>query len=73
MSLAGVDDEHSLLAGLGSSTRSGRFDRRQQQRGVVAELLAEAARQDEVALHVDDDQRRGLGIEVEIERFRLNF
>ena len=30
---------------------------------IVAEALAEAARLDEVALHVDDDQRGRLGIE----------
>jgi hypothetical protein len=37
---------------------SDRLDRRAQQRDVVAEQLAEAARLDEVALHVDDQERR---------------
>ena len=33
---------------------------------VVAERLAEAARLEEVALHVDDDQRAVRGIELEL-------
>ncbi len=43
-----------------------------QQRSVIAEHFAEAARQDEVALHVDDDERRGLRIELEREGFCLD-
>ena len=35
----------------------GRRDRLAQQRHVVAERLAKSARIDEVALHVDDDER----------------
>ena len=42
---------------------------RAEQRHVVAERLAEAARLEEVALHVDDDQRGAR--EVERDRLRL--
>ena len=42
--------------------RAGR-DRRGEQRHVVAERLAEAARLEEVALHVDDDERGARQIE----------
>ncbi len=40
-------------------------DGRAQQRDVVAERVAEAARLEEVALHVDDDQRGGGRVEFE--------
>ncbi len=43
---------------------------RRKQRDVVAERFAEAARIDEVALHVDDDQRGGAGLESKGVRFR---
>ena len=42
-----------------------RLDDLRQQRDVVAEQLAEAARQQEVALHVDDHERGGRGVELE--------
>jgi hypothetical protein len=41
-----------------------RRDHRLQRRDVVAERLAEAARLDEVALHVDDDERVVFGSKV---------
>ena len=42
-------------------------------RHVVAERFAEAARLDEVALHVDDDQRGGARIELELVRLGIHF
>ena len=39
---------------------------------VTAEHFAEAARQDKVALHVDDDECGSFGVEFERERFGLN-
>ena len=59
-----------LLAGRVQHPLRG-LDGGEQQRGVVAELLAEPAGQDEVALHVDDDERRGG--RVELDRERLGF
>ena len=46
-----------------SRTRGGRRDRLAQQRHIVAERLAKSARIDEVALHVDDDERNMFGLE----------
>ena len=50
----------------------GRRDGAPQQRHVVAERLAEATRIDEVALHVDDDQRRRVRLECELIGLRGN-
>ena len=71
MALAGVDDEQSGLT-RGQEHPLGRWDRRAQQRDVVTERLAESARVDEVALHVDDQQRGRGRIEVKLVRFRLD-
>ena len=49
-----------------------RRDHRLQRRDVVAERLAEAARLDEVALHVDDDERRRFRVELELIRFGVH-
>ena len=49
-------------AGGGNRGGAGR-DRPAQQADVVAERLAEAAGLEEVALHVDDDQRGAAGVE----------
>ncbi len=49
-----------------------RFDRRLQQRDVVAERGAEAARLQEVALHVDDDERRPADVDLKRIRFGLD-
>src|SRR4051812_2952292 len=68
MTFAGVDDRQPGRAPRRHQGRQ-RLDRPTQLGHVVAEALAEAARQQEVALHVDDDQRRG--VEVEGERTRL--
>ena len=62
MSLAGVDDQHVGCSRSVEHGLAGR-DRAAKQRDVVAERLPEAARLEEVALHVDDDQRGARQIE----------
>ena len=52
--------------------RPARLDRGAQQRDVVAEGLAEAARLQEVALHVDDDQGRAPGVDGDGVRLRVD-
>ena len=66
---ARVDDQQSGGA-RGLEHRSARRDRAAEQRHVVAERFPEAARLEEVALHVDDDER-GAG-QVERDRFRFS-
>ncbi len=56
MALAGMDHQHAVLA-RGLQHGADRLDRSRQQRHVVAERGAEAARLQKVALHVDDDER----------------
>ena len=64
MALARV--EHRQAGGApGLEQRAVRLDRPPQLRHVVAEHFAEAARLEEVALHVDDEQRERRGIERE--------
>jgi len=68
VALARMDDHH--LAGTGGVEHApARPDHVLQRRDVVAERLAEPTRLDEVALHVDDDQRRRAWIELELVRF----
>lgn len=55
------------------SSALGRLNRAEQQGSVVAEGLAKATGQHEVALHVDDQQRGGGRVEVEVERFGVDF
>ena len=62
MRLAGVDDGPTLLAEQGNQSRSGRDDGFEPG-DIVAEAVAEAALFDEVALHIDDDQRGAGGVE----------
>ena len=71
MAFAGVDHQHPRLARR-LQHPPGRGDGRLQRRDVVAQRLAESARHDEIALHVDDQQRRGLRIELEFVRFRFD-
>ena len=68
VALAGVDHHDAGLAG-GGDQRGQRRHHLEQLVDVVAEALAETAGQQEVALHVDDDQR-GLACD-ERERRRL--
>ena len=63
-----MNDEESVPA-RGGEQGLDRRDRPPEEGYVVAERLAEAARIDEVALHVDDHQRAGA--RVELERIRL--
>ena len=83
--LAGGQSERSALVrlarmqdrpALGAEQRDQRGDGRHDlddRRQIVAERLAEAARLQKVALHVDDDQRGMGGIEVEWERLGGDF
>lgn len=71
MPLARVHDEH-LARARGGEHLLGGCDRFPQQGHVVAERLAEAARVHEIALHVDDEQRAGARIELELVRLRLD-
>ncbi len=64
MSFARVDHEQPLVAGP-VEQRTARADGALQQRYVVAERLTEAARFEEVALHVDDDQRGAIEVELD--------
>ena len=62
VALAGVD--HQDAGGARGVERAGAgADRALEQRDVVAERLAEAAGLEEVALHVDDDERGAAGVE----------
>ena len=71
VALAGVDDQHARPRGQRVEHPRGRRDGAPQQRHVVAERLAEATRVDEVALHVDHDQRGRRGVELERVRLRV--
>ena len=71
VAFARVDDHHAHAARRLEHAPA-RRDHRLQRRDVVAERLAEAAGLDEIALHVDDDQRRGRQIEREFVRFGLH-
>ena len=64
MPLPGVDHEETCRPG-GGEHSSQRSDDGTQQADVVAERLAEPTGLDEVALHVDHDQRDPLGVEAE--------
>ncbi len=55
MALARMDD-HQPSGARGGEHRRGRADRAAQQAHIVAERLAEPARLEKVALHVDDQQ-----------------
>src|SRR3970282_816677 len=72
MALARVDDEEARGAA-GLEHALGRRQGLEQERGVVAERLAETAGVHEVALEVDHDQRGRLRIELELSRFRLRW
>jgi hypothetical protein len=71
VALAGVDHHHPHRA-RDVEHAPARRDHRLQRRDIVAERLAEAAGLDEVALHVDDDERRRLRVEVEFVRLGLH-
>ena len=68
MALAGMDDQHPHVA---RRRQHGcdRLHRPRQLRDIIAERFAEAAGLHEIALHVDDDQRRARP--VQIDRLRL--
>ena len=68
VAFAGVDDQNAGRA-RGRQHRLQRRDRGLEQAHVVAERFAEAARLQEVALHVDDDERRTLERDGERLRF----
>ena len=71
MAFARVDDEE-IGGARGVEHRLGRRDRALEQRDIVAERFAEAARLEEVALHVDDEQRRPRQVERHGLRFSLD-
>ena len=64
MPLAGMDDQHAQFASLAEDVLA-RPDGSLELGDVVAERLAEAARLEEVALHVDDDERTAVERDVE--------
>jgi len=64
VALARVDDRHAAGAREGEDGLQ-RLDDLQQHRDVVAQQRAEAAGVEEVALHVDDHERRRGGIHLE--------
>ena len=68
VALAGVDHQQAGLARRVQHGLTGR-NRAAKQRDIVAERLAKAARLEEIALHVYDDQRRAR--QVERDRFGL--
>ena len=68
VALARVDDQHAAPARRRQQRAAGP-DGGAQQRDVVAQRLAEAARLEEVALHVDDDDRGA--IRLDRDRLRL--
>ena len=70
MAFARVDDQYAQAA-RGTEHVAARPDRGLQLRHVVAERFAEAARLQEIALHVDDNQS-GF-VEIDGERRRLGF
>src|SRR5262245_11425364 len=71
MSLPSVNDQHAFLA-RGVQGTLARLDGGQEQRRVVAQLIAKPARQDEIALHVDDDHRGRRRIELQRKRLGLD-
>src|SRR4029077_1219563 len=68
VAFARVDDEQARGTRRFQHRLAGR-DRRAEQRHVIAERFAESARLEEVALHVDEDQRGTR----KVERHRLGF
>ncbi len=64
MALAGMHDEQSDIAGRVQHRRD-RFHRACKLRDIVAQRFAEAAGLHEIALHVDDQQRRGRPVEID--------
>ena len=72
MALAGVDDHDSRRAG-GRDQRRQRGHHFEQLIDVVAQALAETAGQQEISLHVDDDQRRLALDDTEWSRFGGDF
>ena len=68
VAFAGVDHQQARGAG-GIEHRTDRRDRGAEPRHVIAERLAEAARLQEIALHVDDDERGAA--EIDHDRLRL--
>ena len=62
MALAGVDHGPALLPGQVDQRRDGRHDGFEQ-RDIIAEGMAEAAGLNEIALHVDHDERRMTRVE----------
>ena len=71
VAFAGVDHEHADVAGTVEHVLDG-LDGGKQQRGVVAQRFTKAAGQHEIALHVDDEQRRAVDIEVQGEGFCID-
>ncbi len=67
MTLAGMQDEQSAIAGCVQHRRD-RFHRTRKLRDIVAQGFAEAARLHEIALHVDDQKRRGRPVEIDRRR-----
>jgi hypothetical protein len=61
---AGVHDQHSAVARR-LQYRGNRLDRPRQLRDVIAEGFPKTAGLHEVALHVDDQERRGRPVEVD--------
>ncbi len=64
MAFTGMKHLHAARTEQGEQALHG-GDSRLKSRHIVAEAFAEAAALDEVALHVDDDQRRVRGPEME--------
>ena len=67
MALAGVDHD---AGGAPGGERGRTAEVAPEPRDVVAERFAEAAGLEEIALHIDDEERRGYGIEADRRRFR---
>ena len=70
MPFARVNDQDAMAARGGEHRAAGR-NRRLQARYVVAERGAEAAGFEEIALHIDDHQRRPIEINAKRRRFGL--
>ena len=69
MTLAGMHDEQSNFAGCVQHRRDW-LHRARKLRDVVAQRFAEATGLHEIALHVDDQQRRGRPVEIDRRRLR---
>jgi len=70
MPLAGMDHQHADAASRIQHLPA-RLDRRLQTRHVIAERLAETARLEEIALHIDDHQCRAIEIDGKRRRFSV--